>query len=198
MENKSRNFIKYDSGNPIQKYLIRRFIKTVSKEIKKLNPKLILDAGCGEAFALREILDSGIKHKKIVGVDISSSAIKFAKKLVPEANFIVSDIRSLPWKDSSYDLVVCLETIEHIRNPEEALREIARVSSKYVLLSVPWEPFFSIANLTRLKNISLMGKDPEHVNFWSGSAFKKFIETNGLEIKKHEIVFPWQIVLIKK
>lgn len=198
MKFKSRNYIKYSSNNPIQNYLIRRFLKKILSEIKFLRPKIVLDAGCGEAFVLKSLLDSGRNLESLTGIDISKKAINMAKKMVPQARFGVMDIRNIESDDNHFDLVLCLETIEHIKNPEKALREIVRVSNKYILLSVPWEPFFSLANLLRLKNISLFGKDPEHVNFWSVRAFKKFIEANGLKVEKHEIIFPWQMILIKK
>lgn len=194
----SGNLLKYNSKNPLQRYLINRFLSRIYVILKSLYFKNLLDVGCGEAIALKALLDKGIKSDKITGVDINKKAIAYAKKNIPDARFVVSDIRSLPFKSKAFDLVICLETLEHIHECKKALEEIMRVSNKYIIISVPWEPFFSLSNFLRLKNIPLLGKDPEHINFWTKASFIRFLGEGNLKIEKHEIVFPWQLVLIKK
>ena len=53
------------------------------------------------------------------------------------------------------------------RNPSSALKEIARVASKYLIVLVPSEPFFMLGNLMRGKNILQCGNDQDHINHWN-------------------------------
>ena len=108
------------------------------------------------------------------------------------------DIYKLPYKSNSFDLVVCTEVLEHLENPKKALRELIRVSGKYILLSVPNEPFFRLSNFLRGKNLPRWGNDIEHVQNWTSSGFAKFVNIKGVKIidKKHP--FPWTIILLKK
>src|SRR4030065_660295 len=68
-----------------------------------------------------------------------------------------------------------LEVREHLDQPLDALRELNRVSRKYVLLSVPYEPWFRLGNLARGRHLSRFGNHPEHVNLWSRSGFSRFV-----------------------
>ena len=95
-------------------------------------------------------------------------------------------------------MVICTEVLEHLENPELALMELKRVSKKYILLSVPNEPFFMLANLLRGKNISRWGNDIEHINHWSFWSFQSFIKSKGVNIAKKFFPFPWTIVLVLK
>jgi SAM-dependent methyltransferase len=193
----STNYLKYKSKNPLQSYLLDRFLKKISLFVKPLNPDSLLDVGCGEGFVLSKLKNDKVLPKNVAGIDISDKALKMAKSALSEVKFEISDVRSLPYKDNSFDLLVCLEVLEHITDYKKALRELVRVSNKYLLISVPWEPFFSLANILRGKNVTLLGKDPQHVNYWSKGKFNKLLVTTGHCVVFHKIVFPWQVVLIK-
>ena len=53
---------------------------------------------------------------------------------------IVSDIASIPEKDSSFDAIMCTEVFEHIIHPREAMKEFSRLLKKdgYLILSAPF------------------------------------------------------------
>jgi ubiquinone/menaquinone biosynthesis C-methylase UbiE len=103
----------------------------------------------------------------------------------------------LQYKDNAFDLVLCNEVLEHVENPEKALQELKRVTSKYLLLSVPNEPIFMASNFLRGKNVSRWGNDIEHINHWSRNSFKNFVKK---ELQIHAIYnpFPWTIILAEK
>ena len=162
-----------------------------------LGAKSLLDAGCGEGFVLEHLLKSGLVLKQVVGLDLNRKALKLAEKRNPYVSFREGSITKIPYKDKSFDLVICLETLEHVFDYQKAITELLRVSKNYILISVPWEPYFSLANLLRLKNTDLLGRDPEHVNFWSRKSFTQLLTGLKVKIVKHKIVFPWQIVLVK-
>ena len=67
--------------------------------------------------------------------------------------------------------------LEHVKDPQAALDEYSRVSSKRILLSVPLEPWFR--TLTWLSVHLRIGGDPGHVNFWSGPEFRRFAARAG-------------------
>lgn len=195
---KSSNYKKYHSKNLFQRYLINRFLKEISKEIENLSVDSLLDVGCGEGLGLEKLLR---KHfpKKVYGVDINSNALKIAKNTLPNVVFEKGDIKNLRFKENIFDLVIALEVVEHVRDFNTSINELVRVSKKYILISVPWEPVFSLANLLRGKNINRFGRDMEHINYWNKRSFKKiFIDIEGIETIVHRTVFPWQIILMKK
>lgn len=191
------NFVKHTSKNPIQRLLISNFYSSLVSLTKPLNPSTILDAGCGEGFTMNKLFKSGV-GKKIEGIEYSKDAITLGKKLFPDLTFKEGSAYGLPYKDNSFDLVVCTEVLEHLDQPSKALSEILRTSRKHVLISVPNEPFFMLGNFMRGKNLLRLGNDPGHINHWTIGTFLSFLKGNGLKIKKIKLPFPWILILGEK
>lgn len=191
------NFVKHTSKNPIQKFLINNFYSSLISLAKPLLLDTILDAGCGEGFTMDKLAKFGI-GKKIEGVEYSKDAILLGKKLFPKLTFKEGDVYDLPYKDNSFDLVICTEVLEHLDEPSKALKEVLRTSKRYVLISVPNEPFFMLGNFIRGQNLPRLGNDPEHINHWTISSFLGFLKKNGLKIKIIRLPFPWILVLGEK
>lgn len=186
------NFEKHTSKNPLKQFFFKRFEKDLIELIAPLNVHKILDAGCGEGFTLSRFYELKI-GESLEGVDFSKDAIEIGKRLYPYLDIKIGDIYNLPYKDSSFDLVTCTEVLEHLENPAQALKEVERVSSKYVLLTVPNEPLFTLFNYTR------WGQDIGHINKWSSSSFEKLVISNSsLEIVAKRFPFPWIMILAGK
>lgn len=191
------NYQKHTSKNPLQKFLIENFYKALLQIVDDLKPKTILDAGCGEGFTLARLQKEGI-GKHLEGIDYSLNAIILGKKNYPFLSLKQGDIYNLPYRNNSFDLVICSEVLEHLEHPKKVLEEIVRVSKKYCLLSVPNEPTFMISNFLRGKNWSRWGNDIEHINHWSKTSFEKFVKGESLKLLIIKTPFPWIIASTEK
>ena len=188
------NYLKHQSRNALQKYFINRFYGALLTFVRLADPSGLADVGCGEGFTLERIRNSGYRGQ-VVGIDNSDEALLLGKGLHPDFDLRKGDIYRLPFHDKSFDLVLCNEVLEHLENPRTAVAELMRVSRKHLLLSVPNEPFFMLANLLRGKNISRFGNDSDHRNHWSTAGFTRFLHDCGLTIRKVTAPFPWTLVL---
>lgn len=95
----------------------------------------VLDAGCGVGYGLQLMQTAGAAS--LVGVDIAADAVAAARQRLGEhANIELADIAALPFKDDSFDLVLCFETIEHVVDQERALDELRRVLRRAGLLVI--------------------------------------------------------------
>ena len=191
------NYQKHISRNPLQRFLIENFYKSLVSLAKSVRPVTILDVGCGEGFTLVKLKQVKI-GERYDGIDNSDEALNLGKKLYPKLNIKKGNIYKLPYKDSSFDLLICTEVLEHLRYPKKALSELSRVSNKYMLLSVPNEPFFILANFLRGKHLGTFGNHPEHVNHWTPQGFKTFLKKNKLKISSTKYPFPWTLILARK
>lgn len=191
------NFEKHTTKNPIGKIFLDNFLNTVVTSTKHLNIDSILDVGCGEGFTLARLKKAKI-GKNYEGIERDDGAIELSKKLYPTLNIKKGDIYTLPYKSNSFDLVVCTEVLEHLDEPRKAYKELIRVSKKYILLSVPNEPWFTFQRMARFQNIMHLGAHPEHIQHWTYSAFLKFVKVKGVKLIEKKFPIPWTMVLLKK
>ncbi len=91
--------------------------------------KRILDAGCGNGRYLRFMLRRADEDAMLVGCDLSEGMLRRARtRLKSDRPFLLSaDITRLPYRDASFDAVVCGWVLEHLPDPVPGLRELARV-----------------------------------------------------------------------
>lgn len=105
----------------------------VIKFIRK-NPELkILEIGCGTGQLAEYLYDEGFSYYH--GFDFSEVAIEKAKKRVPEFNFFLANALSKEPFTLNFDVVICLEVFEHIKNDLKVLQNIPE--GKIVIFSVP-------------------------------------------------------------
>jgi 2-polyprenyl-3-methyl-5-hydroxy-6-metoxy-1,4-benzoquinol methylase len=109
--------------------------------------KDVLDVGCGYGWFELNALSRGVN--KIVGIEISESDLKTAKENIisEKVEFKIGVAIKLPFKDNSFDTIVCWEVIEHIPKNMENLMfsEFKRVlrPNGVFYLSTPNTSFYS-------------------------------------------------------
>lgn len=149
-------------------------------------PKTILEVGCAGGH-LSGLLAQIFPKAQITGVDVYGSAIKEAKKRFPNLNFKVADAHKLPFRTSSFDLVVSSETIEHVINPARMLEEISRVmrqngraiiemDSGSVLFRIVWNAWIRFGKGKVWKNA--------HLHPFKAAELDELIRSNGYFIKQ--------------
>jgi len=131
----------------------------------------VIDLGCGSAYKL-------LKHFNgifTLGVEIEPT-LSWLKKKYPHRSWI--SWNNIP--KTSVDLVICSDVIEHIKDPSEFLKEIAKIDFKYLILSTPER---------NSKRGQLDFGPPEnvfHYREWSKKEFRSFV-SKYFEVKEHFI-----------
>lgn len=192
------NYKKHSSSNPVQRKLIDRFHHVLMGKLGQLAPASFLDAGCGEGF-VTEIMTRQFPGLPITGFDFNEPSVELAKAKNPGSTFITANIYELPFRTGEFDVVGCFEVLEHTHDPRSALKELARVSKRAVVMSVPHEPYFSLMNAARGKNLDIRprGSDPDHRNIWTRRAFAAFVEQE-MTIQWLGGSLPWTICVATK
>ena len=103
-----------------------------------VNGASFLDVGCAEGFYCNEAMMYGAKS--VVGVDVSQSKINRAREMYPLVEFKVSDSDNLSfYSTSSFDFILCAETLQHILDYKKTLKEMVSIMSDsgLLLITVP-------------------------------------------------------------
>lgn len=120
-------------------------------DFNKLNIKsddIILDIGCGEGRHIVKACQQ--KNTLCVGADFEFKNLLATKKKIQFHKthndffcktllLVCMDITNLPFKDNSFDIIICSEVLEHIKNDTKAIEELIRIlkPDKTIALSVP-------------------------------------------------------------
>ncbi|HVC82500.1 MAG TPA: methyltransferase domain-containing protein [Chloroflexota bacterium] len=95
----------------------------------------VLDVGCAFGYGTRLIARAHEVH----GVDASPAFIARACRAAPAIPFTLAPAEALPYPDNSFDAVVLLDVLEHVRREGPVLKEVHRVlrPGGVLVLSVP-------------------------------------------------------------
>jgi len=122
-------------------------------EIIKVRPTKVLEIGIGTGFVTRYLKERGVD---IINIDVMHS-------LKPD---IAASVLALPFSSEIFSIVGCYEVLEHIPYEDftTALEELARVSRKHVVLSLPdvTTAYRFFAELPRMKPIKKFIPHPFH------------------------------------
>ncbi len=181
----------------VNSFFTTNYMKKFTQLFSEKQYESMLDIGCGEGAVLNYLNKRYKLPSDCHGIDFRAHEIEMAKSNIPFCNLNVGSIYELPYDKNRFDLVICTEVLEHLKDPVKALDEISRVSSKYAILSVPREPLWRALNMMRLKYLSGFGNTPDHRNHWSTHSFKRFVKTKFSVIDFKQPI-PWTIVLLAK
>ena len=128
---RDHGFRRHD--DPTVQLFVRQRIDHMRKWLDLSACGRVLDVGCGSGAGTLAI---GACVPKVWGADRSVHMLE-THPLYHSGTLAAAEILSLPFRDSSFDLVYAWEVLHHVGEPERALAEMARVSRKYVLIAEP-------------------------------------------------------------
>lgn len=165
-------------------------INLARKLIKSVNFKNCLDIGCASGFMISEICKT-YPHARYFGIDVYDKAIQFARKNYPYINFKIASADKLPFKNNSFDLVLCFETIEHVEDPKTCLLGIKRILKRngaFILTMDSGNILFRIVWWFWVRTTGRVWQDA-HIHPFHHSQLEELIADSGFKIKKKILSF---------
>jgi 2-polyprenyl-3-methyl-5-hydroxy-6-metoxy-1,4-benzoquinol methylase len=161
------NFVlSYEEEKDELYQFIVTYVRRISDSYDVLN---VLDVGCGTG-GLLSILSAEIINANINGCDFSDSSVNLCKERMPQGNFFVADIFNLQLVESRFEVVLCMEVLEHIQFVDDALKSLMQLVSLNGVL---------IITIPDGYHDGWIG----HVNFWTQDEFSSLLQLNNLDIE---------------
>ena len=189
-------FDKYGSTNPVVKRLMARFERDMFELLDRAAPASILDVGCGEGVLTEQWADR--VAGRVVGFDLEDPKLEaeWRHRARPNLEFKAGDAHHMEYRTGEFEIATAMEVLEHVPDPEGVLAEMARVASRWLLVSVPREPLWRALNIARGAYLKDLGNTPGHLNHWSKRGFAKLLARHG-EIAELRSPFPWTMALVR-
>ncbi len=145
-----------------------------------------LDVGSGNG-TFTDQLTRVAQVDRMVGVDVSHTAVETAARLYRHVQFETFDGGKLPFADRSFDFVTLIEVIEHLLDPEALLAEIRRVlkdegffiitttdfnwPKKVLIAACCWEKYFHPCG--------------PHIRFFTRRSLARLLKKSGFQVKAY-------------
>lgn len=141
----------------------------------------VLDVGCGTGRLFKEVIS---RNGELVGTDVSAEMLKVAGQKYPSVETTVADIENLPFEDESFDVVLALLVVVHLKDLKSAFEEVFRVLRP--------GGFFIVSNINQRKapKLKLSGKREIVINshYHMPKKIVEKLKEEFFEIEKEEFV----------
>ena len=187
---------QYPARTPAIRLLTDRWVANLDRTFDRVaaDPASLvaraLEVGCGEGVIADRL------HRRfgeVVALDLADAGLRADWRRYRGPRFLHASAHQLPFADDQFDLVVAAEVLEHLPDPAQGLAEMARVSRRHLVLSVPWEPVFRSCNLITGRYVRDLGNTPGHLNHWTRRGFRRFVGQVA-EVREVTTPFPWTTI----
>ena len=142
-------------------------VRKVLGMLKGMQPASLLDIGSGRGAFLWPLLHE-FPALPVTTVDLLDYRVADIQAVhdggIPHLTAIQADATNLPFADKTFEVVTMLEVLEHIPATSKALREVCRVASRFLLLSVP----------------SKADDNPEHIHLFDQQSLQQHLAEAGV------------------
>ncbi len=119
------------SRNKVIKSLVKKYLPGQVNDKSKF-----LEIGCGTGFVLKGLSEN--KSLELSGAEIYLQGLKYAKKRLPDVEFIQLDATDLPF-DNYYNAIAAFDVLEHIEEDESVMKNVYKALKQegYFFITVP-------------------------------------------------------------
>jgi 2-polyprenyl-3-methyl-5-hydroxy-6-metoxy-1,4-benzoquinol methylase len=156
----------------------------------------VLDVGCSSGYLARPLVERGCT---VIGIERDPNAAEAAREVCKEVLVGDVEVMALPFESSSFDVILCGDLIEHLREPEQFLVRVHRYlrGGGRLVLSTP-----NVANWTM--RLSLLGGrwrytergilDRTHLHLFTRKSLVEMLDRAGYRVVELDFTVPVPLI----
>ena len=191
-DNEFEIYRPHKTGRLYKYHIDYKFHSVIVKIPFSLKNLSVLDICCGSGMVSEYYANQGAV---VTGIDYSTEAIKRANQRKEiyklKADFIEGDAQNLPFPDDSFDIVSVHDGLHHLEDTAKAVKEMARVARKAVIIIEPAKCF--LTEISILMGISLRYECLDFVYRLTEKETRQWLEEAGikkLSVKRYIMYYP--------
>lgn len=183
---------------------LKRRAKRIVEELEFHKGDKILEVGCGNGYYLSLLNRLGL-NISLTGIDNDKMALLDARRFIGDEKVILifADATRLPFKESSFNKIICSEVIEHVKDDKKVLQEIHRVLKRGGIMvlstcniSYPffWDPInWLLQNIfkTHVKRGFWSGIWNQHLRMYEKKDVEKLVKEVNFKLSVSETLTSW-------
>lgn len=170
------NAEEYDSS--FDGKFVKVMYRSVLEELEGEEEGKFLDVGCGTGNVLCKLVNG---KRELFGIDLSENMVKESKKRMGrDADIMVADAEQIPYKDNTFDTLLCNASFHHYPHPEKVLREMKRVLKNGGRLLIG--EGYAIQPFRTLLNFSFRFSDSGDFHSYGKHELIRMLKANGFQI----------------
>ena len=144
----------------------------------------IVDLGCAAGAVTHFLSELGCA---VVGVDAEPRAIEKARSLFPQLEFVLADVRTLPFADASFDKAVAADLVEHLDDEtfRAMLRELRRVFLPGGTFTVYTPNPRHLIERLKARNL-ILAQNPTHIGLRDAPTLARLLREEGFVVERLE------------
>lgn len=182
------DFRAFHSRHPAQRYWQRKRYAIVTGYVDDYRSGV--DVGCGSSVILDSLPD-------VVGVDSSLGKLRFLRGHLRQP-LVRADVRSLPFPDEAFDLLICSQVIEHVEYDLGIFEEFRRLLEPGGTLILGTPDYAKLAwRITEwfYKKLAPGAYGDEHITHFTLQSLTRLLGEHGFEILAHDYVAGGELII---
>jgi len=168
-----------------------RFFAMLARRYGRHGARL-LEVGSGLGHLVGQLEDSFETY----GIDLNHWAVRESKSVAVKSSLQTASAQDLPFEDGVFNVVIIKHIVEHLPNPEQAIREIRRVLEKNGVLILATPNLGSL--LKPCKGDGWIGyQDPTHISLKQPQEWLALVQNAGFELKRVSADGFWDVPYVR-
>lgn len=177
-----------EAGPTLEEYYSQHDLKTgVARYVfagRYVSGKECLEVGCGVGYGAKALEQSGAKV--VTAGDVYEKGVRSAASHYAggQLRFLVMDAQHLPFRDQSFDVLVSIETIEHLEKPGQFIAECRRLlrPNGTLVLSTPNRRIYEQKDPRKESPICPFHMSPSHIKEFAEEELRRLLWNEGFQV----------------